>query len=299
MANYATYELYAKGHPIALQLLENCLPCVDIPLLDVYFDADGCQVIYHRCDCKNHLDCYCTSLSDTQLAPWDMDRLSPADAKRDDLLKKLRRMPMVQKSKVLQLKIQVHEWSRDSDFEKFNVYDCGKKLPVDEDPDFPWEDDVREIEEFKRECANSDEDDEILLERQEAFWNERLQPSRFDRIYWYKNKNNTSSKEWYAYTQLIAQEQMEWYQRRDNPPLWFKDDFPDYREFCEVFKINPKILKESMWEQIDENTYALKYESCGSQWAEITALVQMYSDKQESGVVKLPEIAAFAKMRSE
>lgn len=300
MANYATYEIYAKGHPIALQLLENCLPCLDTPLVDVYFDADGCPVLYHRCYCKYHLDCDCTSLSDTQFAPWDMERLSPADAERDDLREKLRWIPMVQKSKILQLKIQVHEWSSDSEFEVFNVYDCGVELPVDEDPDFPWEDDVREIAEFTRECNNSDEDDEILLERQKAFWYERLQQSRFDRIYWRKNNNNNiSSKEWYAYLQLIAQEYMEWHQHRDNPPLWFRDDFPDYQEFCEVFDINPKVLKESMWEQIDENTYALKYESCGSQWAEITALAEMYSDKQESGESKWPKITAFAKMRSE
>lgn len=166
------------------------------------------------------MDNYCTPLPNAQCAPWDIDSLSNEDAEREDLLEKLYRMPMVQKSKVLQLKIQLHEWSSESDFEYFVIYDHGKKLSIDE-----------------------------------TFW-KKLRSAGYNRIFGYKNHD--ASIRWGSYAGLISMDSSEEKRNREAPPLWFKDDFPDYQEFCEVFKINPKVLEESTWEQIDENTYACK-----------------------------------------
>lgn len=212
MANYTDYEFYAKGHPYALQLLTNSLPIADGPEQDIFYDEDGEMVIYYRCTCKWALDYYCTPLPAAKCTPWDIDSLSQEDTEREDLLEKIDKIPMIQKSKVLQLNIQLHEWSDESDFEYFTVYDHGKELPLDGD------------------------------EWQEITKNEQ------NRIFWCKNRN--TSIQWGSYTGLISM-------NLENPPLWFRDDFPDYQEFCKVFNINPKVLKESMWTQIDENTYAI------------------------------------------
>lgn len=220
MANYAEYEFYATGDPLALQLLTNSLPIADGPEQDIFYDENGEVIIYYRCICKWSLDNYCTPLSNAQCAPWDIDSLSNEDAEREDLLKKLYRMPMVQKSKVLQLKIQLHEWSSESDFEYFVIYDHGKKLSIDE-----------------------------------TFW-KKLRSAGYNRIFWCKNYD--SSIRWGSYAGLISMDSSEEKRNIEAPPLWFKDDFPDYQEFCKVFDINPKVLEESMWEQIDENTYACK-----------------------------------------
>lgn len=214
MANLCYYELHAKGAKKAIHILAESLPHTDAVELQYFTDDPDNSVLWAQSVCKWSLDAYTNEQPDWS---FDLDALSEDCIQDLAFMEKFESVPLLQKSKLLKLKIQVHAWSDDSEFDSYEYYDCGSFLGTK-----PGAPDISGSE------APGD-------------------------VYWCKP---SASKRWESYCKLLVKKFPWENQMLLSPPIWYKDDFPNYKDFCKTFGVLSKNLKEEDWKCIGGNAYS-------------------------------------------
>lgn len=136
MANYCRYEVHARGDKKAALYLR-CL-MQSAGLLEITHEEDTAEgyVVWMRGDCNGSLSAYCKEGDDAALLDYESMEEGDLRTACDD---GNWYMTMRQKSELLDLELQVQEWSSESGFNNFSHYDRGECVYEEDDifdPDY-------------------------------------------------------------------------------------------------------------------------------------------------------------------
>lgn len=152
MANYCDYEIHVKGSKKATLFLYAMMPAADYKEITHEEGTDDEYIVWMTGNCKWSLDSYCEEKPNTVI---DLDNLTEADIRDEEIGLAYWYLTMRQKSEVLGVEILAHSWSDESEFDQFDHYSKGMMVSseADEYNSYPeWAEVEDEFESYKDYC---------------------------------------------------------------------------------------------------------------------------------------------------